>query len=469
MSPEHLKLVEVIAQVWCAHPFPFPVICLGGTDPLGSEDIAAAVAARSGFGLHAIGADDVPHGTGEIDRFLTLWQREAALLPSALLVRCNDSAVPGCVAALAEQSYPPLVIMAREPLRLRRPVLNYEVAKPDASEQKRLWRLALGPAEQHINGALEGVSSQFRFSTRTILTAGSNVNQRIAAGEPAEDALWTTCRDTCRQRIDDLAQRIPPTASWNDLVLPDPQIGALRQIVAQVRQRGRVYDEWGFGGRNARGLGITALFSGGSGTGKTLSAEVLASELELDLYRIDLSLVISKYIGETEKNLRRVFDVAEESGAVLLFDEADALFGKRSDVKDSHDRYANIEVGYLLQRMELYRGLAILTTNLKSALDPAFQRRLRFVVHFPFPDASQREAIWRITLPKTAPASGLDFGRLSQLNVSGGGVRNIALNAAFLAADADEPITMHHLLAAAQAESAKLERPLSHAELRGWT
>jgi SpoVK/Ycf46/Vps4 family AAA+-type ATPase len=218
-----------------------------------------------------------------------------------------------------------------------------------------------------------------------------------------------------------------------------------------------------------RGLGVTALFSGGSGTGKTLAAEVLASELALDLYRIDLSSVVNKYIGETEKNLRRVFDAAEDSGAILLFDEADALFGKRSDVKDSHDRYANIEVSYLLQRMEAYRGLAILTTNLKSALDTAFQRRLRFMVNFPFPDAEQREAIWRRSIPPPTPTADLDYRKLARLSVAGGSVRNIALNAAFLAADAGEPLAMRHMLTAAQVESAKLERPLSETETRGWT
>jgi SpoVK/Ycf46/Vps4 family AAA+-type ATPase len=172
--------------------------------------------------------------------------------------------------------------------------------------------------------------------------------------------------------------------------LPESQRQTLREVALQVRQRGKVYGSWGFGAKDARGLGISALFSGQSGTGKTMAAEVLANELRLDLYRIDLSGVVSKYIGETEKNLRRVFDAAEEGGAVLLFDEADALFGKRSEVKDSHDRYANIEVSYLLQRMEAYRGLAILTTNMKDALDPAFSRRIRFVVQFPFPDAVQR-------------------------------------------------------------------------------
>jgi SpoVK/Ycf46/Vps4 family AAA+-type ATPase len=195
---------------------------------------------------------------------------------------------------------------------------------------------------------------------------------------------------------------------------------------------------------------------------------VLANELSLDLYRIDLSQVVSKYIGETEKNLRRVFDAAEEGGAILLFDEADALFGKRSEVKDSHDRYANIEVSYLLQRMEDYRGLAILTTNMKSALDTAFLRRIRFIVQFPFPDAAQRAEIWRRIFPRETPTEGLDMNRLARLNVTGGNIRNIALNAAFLAADAGEPVRMCHLLRAARSEYAKLEKPLTESEIGGW-
>jgi len=218
----------------------------------------------------------------------------------------------------------------------------------------------------------------------------------------------------------------------------------------------------------ARGLGISALFAGPSGTGKTMAGEVLARELRLDLYRIDLSAVVSKYIGETEKNLRRVFDAAEEGGAVLLFDEADALFGKRSEVKDSHDRYANIEVSYLLQRMEAYRGLAVLTSNARDALDNAFLRRIRFVVHFPFPDAGQRAEIWRRVFPAATPTDGLDWARLARLNVAGGNIRNIALSAAFLAADAGEPVRMPHLLRAARAEYAKLEKTLSDAETAGW-
>jgi SpoVK/Ycf46/Vps4 family AAA+-type ATPase len=235
-----------------------------------------------------------------------------------------------------------------------------------------------------------------------------------------------------------------------------------------VHRRGQVYNAWGFAAKSSRGLGISALFAGPSGTGKTMAAEVLANHLRLDLYRIDLSQVVSKYIGETEKNLRRVFEAAEGSGAILLFDEADALFGKRSEVKDSHDRYANIEVSYLLQQMEAYRGLAILTTNMKNALDPAFLRRIRFVAQFPFPDAPDRAEIWRRIFPAETPTDHLEIEKLARLNVAGGNIRNIALNAAFLAAGAGEPVRMNHLLRAVRSEYEKIEKPLTESEIGGW-
>jgi SpoVK/Ycf46/Vps4 family AAA+-type ATPase len=275
-------------------------------------------------------------------------------------------------------------------------------------------------------------------------------------------------RVQARPRLDDLAQRIDSTATWDDLVLSEQQRQTLRDITAHVRQRANVYEGWGFAGKGGRGLGISALFSGASGTGKTMAAEVMANELKLDLYRIDLSAVVSKYIGETEKNLRRIFDAAEAGGAILLFDEADALFGKRTQVKDSHDRHANVEVSYLLQRMEAYQGLAILTTNLKDSLDTAFLRRIRFVVKFPFPDATQRALIWQRIFPSQTPTEGLEVNKLAKLNVAGGNIRNIALNAAFIAADAGEPVMMKHILAAAKSEYVKLEQILTDTETRGW-
>jgi SpoVK/Ycf46/Vps4 family AAA+-type ATPase len=321
-----------------------------------------------------------------------------------------------------------------------------------------------------LNGQLEALISHFDFSTETIQAASVQAYESIAreGDKSTATVLWDACRIQGRARLNDLAQSIRPVAAWQDLVLPEHQLRILHEIAAQVRHRAKVYETWGFSSKGARGLGISALFTGASGTGKTMAAEVLANELRLDLYRIDLSQVVSKYIGETEKNLRQVFDAAEESGSVLLFDEADALFGKRSDVKDSHDRYANIEVSYLLQRMEAYRGLAILTTNLQTALDKAFLRRLRFIVQFPFPDAVQRTEIWQRIFPAATPTDGLDVGKLSRLNVAGGNIRNIAVNAAFLAADENRAVTMSHLLRAARREYEKLEKPLTDAECGGW-
>jgi len=359
---------------------------------------------------------------------------------------------------------------------LQRPMIVLEVNKPTVNEQHAVWKNSLGTETDKLDGQLEAIASQFNLSTQTIRLASSEALGNVAANgsEHREssndlgDMLWDACRMYTRPQLDDLAQRIKPEATWDDIVLPTLQKQILKEIAIHVRQRAKVYEKWGFAAKSERGLGISVLFTGESGTGKTMASEVLANELHLDLYRIDLSQVVSKYIGETEKNLRRVFDAAEEGGAILLFDEADALFGKRSEVKDSHDRYANIEVSYLLQRMETYRCLAILTTNMKSALDKAFLRRIRFVVQFPFPDAAQRAEIWQRIFPAATPTEGLEASKLARLNIAGGNIRNIALNAAFLAADKGEPVRMMHLSRAARGEYAKLEKPLSAAEMGEW-
>jgi SpoVK/Ycf46/Vps4 family AAA+-type ATPase len=349
-------------------------------------------------------------------------------------------------------------------------VVGVEVAAPPPAEQAAVWRSALGPLAGAVDGAVDRLVSQFSLTPHQIHDACAQARAELAGGRPDPlAAVWDACRGQARFEDAGLAERIEPAATWDDLVLPDPQRRALREVALQTAGRYRVYERWGFARSSRRGLGVSALFTGGSGTGKTMAAEVLASELRLDLYRIDLSQVVSKYVGETEKNLRRVFDAAEGGAAILLFDEADALFGKRTEVRDSHDRYANIEVGYLLQRMEAYRGLAILTTNLKDALDAAFLRRIRFTISFPFPDEEQRAAIWRRTFPPAAPTEGLEVAKLARLHVAGGSIRNIALHAAFLAAAGDRPIRMADLLEAARSECAKLHRPLTDAEVGDWT
>jgi hypothetical protein len=318
---------------------------------------------------------------------------------------------------------------------------------------------ALGPALQ-----------QFHLSSAMV----ASVVERLGSEAPADEdepalarRAWGACREAARGGLDTLAQRVSSRAGFEDLVLPESQLGMLGEIAQHLRHRAIVYDDWGMRGKTLRGHGLCVLFVGESGTGKTLAAEAIANEAMLDLYRIDLATVVSKYIGETEKNLKRLFDAAEASGAVLLFDEADALYGKRSDVKDSHDRYANIEIAYLLQRIEAYRGLAILTTNFRSALDRAFLRRIRFIVQFPFPDLPAREQIWRRELPETAPQEPIDFAALSRMQMSGGHIRTVAINAAFMAAAESAPISMAHLRRAAQREAAKLERPLLEASLGG--
>jgi ATPase family associated with various cellular activities (AAA)/Winged helix domain, variant len=448
----------------------WPLIQLCGPDTEASRGVAAAACARRGLVPHGLPADAVPAALADQETLRRLWERESLLGGGALLVDAAavDAAHLASLGRFLDRVGGPVLLAVEEPLRtLRRPALLLDVRRPTAAEQHALWAEALGPLAARANGQIAVVVAQFDLSATVIRAAAAQVGADRGA-EPAErlgELIWNACRRQARPRLDDLAQRISPAATWRDLVLPEASLLLLHEAVAHVRQRTRVYDTWGFSRKGSRGLGITALFSGGSGTGKTMAAEVLANELRLDLYRIDLSAVVSKYIGETEKNLRRVFDAAEEGGAILFFDEADALFGKRSEVRDSHDRYANIEVSYLLQRMEAYRGLAILATNLKSALDTAFLRRIRFVVEFPFPDASQRAEIWRRIFPADTPVVDLDSEQLARLNVAGGSIRNIALNAAFLAAEAGEPVRMGHLLRAARGEYAKLEKPLTAAEL----
>lgn len=472
LPPSHRELAQRMVDLW-SRPIKAPtgfVVNLCGNEPAGKQAVAAFACAALGLQLYIIRASDVPVVIAEREALARLWEREAALSSSALLLDYDEPENNRAVLSFLENVQGMHLVASREPLRLwRRQVVRLDVNKPSAAEQYSLWRAALGPLAPQLNGHLEVLVAQFSLGMQGIHTASAQVLESLPQEDKALDLmLWDTCRLQARSRLDDLAQRIEPAADWHDLVLPEAQLQSLRDITAQVHQRTKVYDSWGFAAKGTRGLGISALFAGASGTGKTMAAEVLANALRLDLYRIDLSQVVSKYIGETEKNLRRVFDAGEEGGAILLFDEADALFGKRSEVKDSHDRYANIEVSYLLQRMETYRGLSILTTNMKTALDTAFLRRIRFIVQFPFPDAAQRAEIWRRIFPASTPTEGVDIDKLARLNVAGGSIRNIGLNAAFLAADANEPVGMIHLLRAARSEYTKLEKMPTDAEIKGW-
>jgi hypothetical protein len=477
-----LRVAAVLSQTSKSNSLPLIQLC--GIENVSNRAIAATVCQKLGLNLCVMAFQAVPINPGELENLIRLWTRETILSGSALLLNCdeidmNDAARMNAIAHLIERINGVLIISSREGIRIgQRSAVRFDVQKPTSKEQNAVWEDALAEIVPEINGQVKTLVNQFNLSAATIRAACAEASGYVRQNGDKEEfssptrtlttILWDACRVQARPRLDELAQRIEPAADWEDLVLPEAQKQILTDVAAHVRQRGTVYETWGFAGKGGRGLGISALFSGASGTGKTLGAEVLANTLRLDLYRIDLSSVVSKYIGETEKNLRQVFDAAEQGGVILLFDEADALFGKRSEVKDARDRYANIEVSYLLQRMECYPGLAILTTNLKSSIDTAFMRRIRFVVQFPFPDAVQRAEIWRQIFPSNTPTQGLDAVQLARLSVAGGNIRNIALNAAFLAADAGEAVQMKHLLRAAQSEYAKLEKPLTEAEVGGW-
>ncbi len=471
LPASHEKLAATIQECWTrSTSMRAPVIHLDGSDSAGKRAVAAFACGLIGLRLHVMDGAEIPISAAERDVLARLWQREAILDGSALFVACEELENTRPAIAFLRRIGGHVVVGRRLPLggTCGRQTVRLCVNRPNTLEQSGLWRRTLGDQAVHLNGAVERLVAQFDLSVDEIQSTGRQIPLNPDAGSEAGSRLWNTCRVHTRGRLDELAQRIDAVAQWQDLVLPTAQLQALREIAGQVQQRARVYQDWGFAAKGTRGLGISALFAGVSGTGKTMAAEVLAAELCLDLYRIDLSQVVSKYIGETEKNLRRVFDAAEGGGAILLFDEADALFGTRTEVKDSHDRYANIEISYLLQRMECYRGLAILTTNMKSAIDAAFVRRLRFIVQFPFPDSVQRADIWRKMFPAATPVADLDVQKLARLHVAGGNIRNIALHAAFLAAEAGGPVTMAHLLRGARSEYAKLEKQLPESECRDW-
>ncbi len=458
---------------------PWPLVHLSGDATGGKQALAAVACSVVGLKLHVIRAADIPELPADRDALARLWDREAVLSRSGLLLDSAAAAGPASHAMsqdFMDRLHCFMLYTGAEAVRSREHrVLRIEVNRPEQPEQRAMWQSAFGTAGAELNGHLDAVTAQFSLDSEQIRTVADALQSDSAAETPLANRLWESCRNELRRPLDRLAARIPATAAWEDLVLPEAAKQTLNSITSHVRRRDTVYNKWGFGCRECararwrmRGLGVTALFAGPSGTGKTLAAEVLAAELNLDLYRIDLSQMVSKYIGETEKNLQSVFDSAEGCGAILLFDEADALFGKRSEVKDSHDRYANIEVSYLLQRMEAYTGLAILTTNMRTALDSAFLRRIRFVVNFPFPDAAHRQKIWQRIFPVDLPCENLDMEKLCRLSVSGGSIRNIAITAAFLAADAGEPVRMTHLRRSAESECQKLEKPVSSAELGGW-
>ncbi len=353
----------------------------------------------------------------------------------------------------------------------QRPLMWLEFPIPDYAQRLALWEhlLAARTAKPIDLSALATLAGQFQLTASQIRDAiAAASDQALQRDTPIEEYdLFVAARAYSSPGLSSLARKIAPRYGWNDIVLPPEQLSILREIVATVRGRPVVLDEWGVGQKLVPSDGITMLFAGPPGTGKTMAAEVIALELGLDLYKIDLSTIVSKYIGETEKNLERIFNEAQSSNAILFFDEADAIFGKRSEVKDAHDRYANIEISYLLQRMEAYDGVTILATNLRANLDDAFTRRLQFAVDFPFPDEQFRLRIWQTLFPPEVPRDAdLDFGILARrFKLAGGNIRNIIVSAAYLAAANGGNVSMEHLLHGARRELQKMGRLVNEKDL----
>lgn len=418
--------------------------------------------------------------------------REALLQGAALYWRGWEALLPGTAGSdnsrsrrfewvdwqRALASRPPLIFLAGaapwEPSgdRLHTPFVRIEFTLPGYGERLELWRRSLnGSAPPTEDSELTALAGKFRLSggqiRDAVATAHNLARWRDPDGSQVTGAeLHAASRLHSNHNLASLARKITPHYTWDDIILPDDRLEMLREICNQVKHRARVYDEWGFDRKLALGKGLNVLFFGTSGTGKTMAAEIIANELGLDLYKIDLSSVISKYIGETEKNLAHIFAEAETSNAILFFDEADAIFGKRSEVRDSHDRYANIEISYLLQRMEEYDGVVILATNLARNMDDAFVRRMHFAVDFPFPEAEQRRQIWEQIWPVETPVGDdLDLEFIAdRFELAGGNIRNIALTAAFLAADEGDAVQMPHLIRATRREYQKMGRLMREAD-----
>jgi len=488
--------VEALGQLWRrrsprpARPI-HPVAAIEGARGSGLEDAARAVAAQLGRPLLDVDLERLIAGAVPAAEAVATLLREAVLHDAVILLgdaqelaRQDDRAREARLAirSLLGDAPVPIALMAARAAELPRlvpdlPLVRLEVPEPALGERRRLWSEALEREGLRAERAeVDRVSRTFALPPgrieRAAAGAGHLAGLRGAGRSVEAEDLRRAARAESHQGLGELAQKIEPLYEWEDIVLPGATLRQLREIAAAVEHRSVVFDEWAFGRKVSRGKGLNVLFSGASGTGKTMAAEVIGRELGLDLFRIDLATVVSKYIGETEKNLKRIFEEAEASNAILFFDEADALFGKRSEVRDSHDRYANIEISQLLQLMEGYEagGMAILATNLSKNLDDAFARRMSHAVEFPFPDAGLRERIWERVFPAEAPlAEEVDFAFLAkQFELAGGSIRGAALGAAALAAADGGAIGMPHLAIAVAREYQKLGKLPSQGEFGPW-
>jgi hypothetical protein len=449
------------------------VLYLHGPEGVGRRELALKACARLGCRLVTLDVKALLRQGQDFEHLLRLAFREGLLMRAAVyledaqpLLGEDGEAQLKLVARMAAE-YGWLVFLAGEKPWARPGVFkealfsSVALPMPEATVRKAAWTKNLAPHQAPESWATE-LAGQYRLTPGQIEDAVASAALEAATREEPSRLeladLYVASRQQSHHRLGDLAVKIGPRATWQELILPTDQVEQLGEMCSQVRYQHEVFGRWGFGRVTSRSRGISALFTGPPGTGKTLAAEVVAAELQLDLYKVDLSGVVSKYVGETEKNLSRIFQEAETSNAILFFDEADALFGKRTKVSDAHDRYANIETSYLLQRMEAYEGIVVLATNLRENMDEAFTRRIRFIIEFPFPDELSRRRIWAGHFPREAPLSpDIDLDYLArELKIAGGGIRNIVLNAAFLAASNGRVIEMGHLLHATRRELEKM-------------
>ena len=475
---------------WAKGPRAFQLtILLQGDDGTGKGEAAQAVCAEWGQPLLSIHLPRALSLTSDLTETARLAVREAYLSGAALYWHGYDALFgndPSLSlyretfhAALFEYpvvSFLPVEDTKRQPDRalLHAPrLVRVSLPRPDYALRHALWSRFLDGHTSAPDTDLSTVAGRFRLTSGHIRDAAADACHRATQRPPGQQSpmtadLFAGARARTGGQLAKLAKKIEPRHTWADLVLPDDQIAQLYEMCDQIRYRHVVLDEWGFDRKLSMGKGLNALFAGPSGTGKTMAAEVIVGDLGLDLYKIDLSTVVSKYIGETEKNLERIFRAARNSNAILFFDEADALFGKRSEVRDAHDRYANVEISYLLQKMEEYDGLVILTSNLNKNMDEAFVRRMHFTVEFPYPEEADRLRLWQTLFPAEAPrALDVDLDLLaSRYRLTGGNIRNVILGAAFLAARDGGVIGMDHLLWATRREFQKLGRLVNDREFQ---
>jgi len=464
------------------------ILYLYGPDGSDQRSLVEAVCHDLGLTLLSSNMERILGGQSSFEETIWLLGRETLLQASALFLEDMDclisdsdkhkSKLKSTLEAIGTFSRLTFLAGSRpwrpQGLAPHHLFIGVKLPLPDALSGKRFWESQLKACDRLAADVESGaLASRFRFGPSQIRDALRSAED-LAFWRSPEDRritmadLYSACRTQSSPRLGALARKIEPRHTWDEIVLPDDQLAQLQELCNQAKWRHVVYGEWGFDRKLSLGKGLNALFSGPPGTGKTMAAEVIARELQLDLYQIDLSQVVSKYIGETEKNLHQIFSEAQTSNAILFFDEADALFGKRSETRDAHDRYANIEVGYLLQKMEEYEGISVLATNLRQHLDEAFTRRMHFMVEFPFPNEEQRRRIWRVVFPHEAPlAPEIDFNVLArEIKLAGGNIKNIALAAAFYAVTDGQVIRMQHLIQAGRREFQKLGRTWEEIE---WT